>query len=76
MKLTPEEKDSCEGNISSKECLDALKSMGNGKSPGLDGLTVKFYNFFSKVLCHYLVRDQLISLIALAKCLSLREALL
>ena len=28
-KLTPEEKDSCEGNISAKECLDA-SSVGNG----------------------------------------------
>ena len=45
-KLTPEEKDSCEGNISAKICLDALKSMGDGKSPGLDGFTVEFYNFF------------------------------
>ena len=41
-KLTPEEKDSCEGNISAKECLDALKSMGDGKSPGMDGFTVEF----------------------------------
>ena len=44
-KLTPEEKDSCEGNISAKECLDALKAMGDGKSPGMDGFTVEFYKF-------------------------------
>ena len=56
-KLTPEEKDSCEGNISAKECLDALKSMGHGKSPGMDGFTVEFYYFFWKDLCHYLVRS-------------------
>ena len=56
-KLTPEEKDSCEGNISAKECLDALKSMGDGKSPGMDGFTVEFYKFFWKDLCHYLVRS-------------------
>ena len=44
--LTPVEKDSCEGDISAKECLDALKSMGNGKSSGMDGFTVEFYKFF------------------------------
>ena len=54
-KLTPE--DSCEGNISAKECLDALKSMGDGKSPGMDGFTVEFYTFFWKDLSHYLVRS-------------------
>ena len=56
-KLTPEEKDSCEGNISAKECLDALKAMGDGKSPGMDGFTVEFYKFFWKDLSHYLVRS-------------------
>ena len=40
-KLTPEEKDSCEGNISGKECLDALKGMSDGNSPGMDGFTVE-----------------------------------
>ena len=56
-KLTPEEKDSCEGNISAKECLDALKAMGDGKRPGMDGFTVEFYKFFWKDLSHYLVRS-------------------
>ena len=56
-KLTPEVKDSCEGNISAKECLDALKAMGDGKSPGMDGFTVEFYQFFWKDLSHYLVRS-------------------
>jgi len=42
-KLTPEEKDSCEGNISAKECLDAIKAMDDGKSPGMDGFTMEFY---------------------------------
>ena len=54
-KLTPEEKDSCEGNISVKECLDALKAMGDGKSPGMNGFIVEFYKFFRKDLSHYLV---------------------
>ena len=56
-KLTLEEKDSCEGNISAKECLDALKVMGDRKSPGMDGFTVEFYNFFWNDLSHYLVRS-------------------
>ncbi|XP_071176505.1 uncharacterized protein [Mytilus edulis] len=37
VKLTEEEKDLCEGNISFKECAESLKSMSNGKSPGSDG---------------------------------------
>ena len=56
-KLTLEEKDSCEGNISAKECLDALKVMGDGKSPGMDGFTVEFYKLFWNDLSHYLVRS-------------------
>ena len=56
-KLSPEEKDSCEGNISAKECLDALKAMGDGKSPGMDDFTVEFYKFIWKDLSHYLVRS-------------------
>ena len=47
-KLTPEEKDSSEGNISAKECLDTLKAMGDGKSPGMDGFTMEFYKLFWK----------------------------
>ena len=49
--------DSCEGNISVKECLDALKAIGDGKSPGMDGFTVEFYEFFWNDLSHYLVRS-------------------
>ena len=45
-KLTPKEKESCESNSCAKKCLDALKVMGDGKSPGMDGFTVEFYNFF------------------------------
>ena len=26
-----------------KECLQALKAMGDGKSPGMDGFTAEFY---------------------------------
>ena len=54
-KLTPQEKDSCEGNISAKECLDALKSMGDGKSPGMDSFVAEFHKLFWKDLSHYLI---------------------
>ena len=45
-KLTEEESNEMEGNITLNECSNILKSMGNGKSPGLDGYTVEFYRFF------------------------------
>ena len=56
-KLTPEEKDSCESNSCAKKCLDALKVMGDGKSPGMGGFTVEFYKFFWNDLSHYLERS-------------------
>jgi hypothetical protein len=46
IKLTEEQKYLCEGNITFKECAQSLKLMTNGKSPGSDGFTVDFYNFF------------------------------
>ena len=48
VKLTEEQKNLCEGNLSFKECSAALKMMKNGKSPGSDGFTVDFYKFFWK----------------------------
>ncbi len=44
--LSDAEKIKCEGLISEKECTDALKGMKRGKSPGCDGFTVEFYQFF------------------------------
>lgn len=44
--MSPKEEDSCKGFISAKECLDALKVMGDGKSPRVDGFTAEFYKFF------------------------------
>jgi hypothetical protein len=37
-KLTNEQRDSCEGQLTVDECLVAVKSMANGKTPGSDGL--------------------------------------
>ena len=45
-KLNEEDLALTEGAISEKECLEALKSMQNGKTPGLDGLPADFYYFF------------------------------
>ena len=45
-KLTEEEKENCEGNITINEATTALKGMKNGSSPGQDGLTTEFLKFF------------------------------
>ena len=43
VRLTDEQRDSCEGNLTFKECGEALKLMKNGKSSGSDGFTVDFF---------------------------------
>ena len=53
IKLTDEQKELCEGNLTFNECAESLKSMKNGKSPGSDGYTVDFYNFFGMILDHF-----------------------
>ena len=45
-KLTEEDKMSCEGELTLEECGKALRNMANKKSPGSDGYTTEFYNFF------------------------------
>ena len=45
-RLSNDNKDICEGLITSKECEKAIKSLKNNKSPGLDGLTPEFYKTF------------------------------
>ena len=44
--LTNEQPLECEVIISAFELLKALKSMKNDKSPGNDGITKEFYEFF------------------------------
>ena len=46
VQLTDGLKETCEGNLTYKECGEALKNMANGKSPGSDGFTSEFYKFF------------------------------
>ena len=44
--LDDEQKESCEGLLTVKECKEALKNFSKNKSPGTDGLTAEFYSFF------------------------------
>ena len=55
-KVSQEDKNEMEHEISRQECLIALKNMNNGKSPGSDGLTAEFYKFFWSDIGIYLVR--------------------
>lgn len=45
-KLTENQKQSLEGEISLPELTSALKRMKNNKSPGSDGFTADFFKFF------------------------------
>ena len=54
-KLTYDMRNSCEGRLSVKECFDCLQSFENNKSPGNDGLTVKFYKTFWNAIGNLLV---------------------
>ena len=40
--LNEVDRDKCEGLLTEKECLEAVKSMESGKSPGTDGLRAEF----------------------------------
>ena len=42
-KLTLEQKQFCESELTEKEVFDTLKSFSKNKSPGLDGITAEFY---------------------------------
>lgn len=44
--MSDEEKDLCEGLLTTEECQKVLKSFKQDKSPGNDGLTVEFYKQF------------------------------
>jgi len=42
------DKEKCEGLLTEKECLEAVKLMELGKSPGKVGLPAEFYKVFWK----------------------------
>ena len=44
--LTAELQKKCEGLMTKHECFEAVKAMKKNKSPGLDGLTIEFYEHF------------------------------
>ena len=48
--LTEQEKEICEGMITSLECKEALKDMKKGKSPGIDGIPAEFYVTFWDII--------------------------
>ena len=54
-KLTDDDKQKCEGLLTAKECLEAVKLMESGKSPGTDGLPAEFYKVFWNDISPYLV---------------------
>ena len=56
-RLSDEESESLEGEISLEEASRALKNMKNGKSPGTDGFTVEFFKVFWKHLGPLVVRS-------------------
>lgn len=53
--LTEEAREMCEGAITNNECLTAITLMKKNKSPGLDGFTVEFYEYFWPLLGNLLV---------------------
>ena len=53
--LNDDESASCEGLLTEKECLEALKNMEPDKTPGTDGLPADFYKIFWKDLSPFLI---------------------
>ena len=51
--LGNELKERCEGLLTDSECRYALKGFRKNKSPGKDGLTAEFNNFFWDLLSRY-----------------------
>ena len=56
-KLTDDDSQKCEGAINENECVTALKSMKNNKSPGSDGITCEFYKIFWKTIGKYFINS-------------------
>ena len=52
-KLNEMDKKKCEGLLTEKECLEAVKSMESGKSPGTDGLSSEIFKVFWKGVSPY-----------------------
>ena len=57
-KLGGESAGGCEGILTYEECMDAIKRMKNGKTPGLDGLPKEFYERY-----FYLFGDDFVEMV-------------
>ncbi|PFX11146.1 Transposon TX1 uncharacterized 149 kDa protein, partial [Stylophora pistillata] len=53
--LPPDQAETCEGPLTTEECLAAIKGMAKNKAPGLDGFLAEFYLRFWGVLGRDLV---------------------
>ena len=56
-KLDPEDKISCEGEITESEAKIVLKNMKKNKTPGTDGFPVEFYKFFWNDISSFLINS-------------------
>ena len=54
--LTEDEQGTCEGSLTEKECLEALRNMDSNKTPGTDGLPAEFYKVFWNDISSTLIR--------------------
>ena len=54
--LNDKESTQCEGKFSVKECTDAIFKMKLNRAPGLDGLTVEFYQKFWTEIKNFAVK--------------------
>ena len=48
--LSPDQRDSSEGELTLSELTSSVNSLSLNRSPGLDGLTVEFYRHFWDLL--------------------------
>ena len=54
-KLTEDQKDFCDTELTEEELLNVLKTFSKNKSPGLDGITAEFYISFWEQIKHKLL---------------------
>ena len=54
-KLNEIDKEKCEGPLTERECLEAVKSMESGKSPSIDGLPAELYKVFWNDVSNFLI---------------------
>ena len=53
--LNDETREKCEGRFSNSECKLAITEMKKNKSPGLDGISIEFYEKFWPLIGNLLV---------------------